>query len=259
MVLFFLVFTDAKEPDKYQLPAPHLFEDKENRANNSKLRDCHLCEFKCYREETLKRHIFYIHKEERKEQFHNEKPLKCSHCNYKTKQKNKLQKHLIVHSKEKAFKCIYCNFKCKSEYELQSHLAVHSEERPFKCTHCDHRCKRKGDLQKHLFVHSKKKPFKCTYCDFRFKNNAYLKAHSLVHHKKKITKYQDLKNDLRETWNAREADIIPVVVGATGIVKSNLVTYLNGIPENPAFQKVQESAVTGTVLILKRALGHHSR
>ena len=75
----------------------------------------------------------------------------------------------------------------------------------------------------------------------------------------KITEYQDLKNDIRETWNAREADIIPVVVGATGIVKSNLVTYLSSIPGNPAFQEVQESAVRGTVSILKRALGHHSR
>ena len=37
----------------------------------------------------------------------------------------------------------------------------------------------------------------------------------------KITKYQDLKNDLKQTWSLKEISIIPVVVGATGLVKKN--------------------------------------
>ena len=37
--------------------------------------------------------------------------------------------------------------------------------------------------------------------------------------REKITKYQDLKNDLKQTWSLKEISIIPVVVGATGLVK----------------------------------------
>ena len=37
--------------------------------------------------------------------------------------------------------------------------------------------------------------------------------------REKNNKYQDLKNDLRTTWGLRNIELIPVVVGATGLVK----------------------------------------
>ena len=72
----------------------------------------------------------------------------------------------------------------------------------------------------------------------------------------KINKYQDLKNDLKRTWSLKEISIIPVVVGATGVIKKNLKEYLKSIPGNPSVYEVQTSAITGTVAILKRALGY---
>lgn len=74
--------------------------------------------------------------------------------------------------------------------------------------------------------------------------------------REKLTKYEDLKNDLRRTWSLREIDIIPVVVGATGLIKNNLKHYLNSIPGNPSLHEVQLGAIKGTISILKRALGY---
>ena len=75
----------------------------------------------------------------------------------------------------------------------------------------------------------------------------------------KIAKYQDLKNHLRTTWSLKEIDIIPVVVGATGLMKNNLKNYLESIPGSPIAQEVQIAAIKGTVTILKRALGYNAR
>ena len=76
--------------------------------------------------------------------------------------------------------------------------------------------------------------------------------------REKITKYQDLKNDLRRTWQLKEADVIPVVVGATGMVKRNLGKYLKSIPGEPSVYEIQIAAVRGSVSILKRALGYRA-
>ena len=72
----------------------------------------------------------------------------------------------------------------------------------------------------------------------------------------KIAKYQDLQSDLRRTWSLKEIYIIPVVVGATGLMKNNLKNYLESIPGSPVAQEVQIAAIKGTVTILKRALGY---
>ena len=74
--------------------------------------------------------------------------------------------------------------------------------------------------------------------------------------REKIAKYQELKNDLRRTWRLKEIDIIPVIVGATGLLKKNLKSYLEAIPGSPNTYEVQLAAIKGTVTILKRALGY---
>ena len=75
----------------------------------------------------------------------------------------------------------------------------------------------------------------------------------------KIAKYQDLKNDVRQAWAAKSAEIIPVTVRANGLIKRNLENYLNRIPSCPKYQEIQESAVRDTVSVLKRALGFHGQ
>ena len=76
--------------------------------------------------------------------------------------------------------------------------------------------------------------------------------------REKINKYQDLKNDLRTTWLLKEIDIIPVIIGATGLMKKNLKNYLDSIPGQPSCYEVQVAAIKGTRAILKRTLGYHA-
>ena len=74
--------------------------------------------------------------------------------------------------------------------------------------------------------------------------------------REKLMKYQDLKNDLRTTWELEDICIIPVVVGATGLVKTNLQNYLKSIPGTPSCDEVQLSAIKGSISIIKRPLSH---
>ena len=74
----------------------------------------------------------------------------------------------------------------------------------------------------------------------------------------KVSKYQALKNDLKTTWNLCSAEVIPVIVGATGLQKTNLVKYLEEIPGKPDPYEVQLSAIKGSITILKRALGYRT-
>ena len=73
--------------------------------------------------------------------------------------------------------------------------------------------------------------------------------------REKVTKYQDLKNALKDEWELKEISVIPVIVGATGIMKDNLQSYLDNIPGKPDKYQVQVAALRGTVSLLKRALG----
>ena len=76
--------------------------------------------------------------------------------------------------------------------------------------------------------------------------------------REKKTKYQPLQEDLRATWVLRDIEVIPVVVGSTGLLKKNLQNYLDKIPGKPNIREVQISAIKGTVTVLKRALGHRN-
>ena len=72
-----------------------------------------------------------------------------------------------------------------------------------------------------------------------------------------MTKYQELKNALKDEWELNEISVIPVIVRAAGIMKDNLQSYLDTIPGKPKKYQVQVVAIRGTVSLLKRALGTH--
>ena len=74
--------------------------------------------------------------------------------------------------------------------------------------------------------------------------------------REKNNKYQDLKNDLRNTWGLKNIELIPVVVGTTGLVKNNLQQHLKAIIGEPALEEIQLAAIKGTIRLLKRALSH---
>ena len=47
----------------------------------------------------------------------------------------------------------------------------------------------------------------------------------------KIEKYTDLGIEIKELWNMQKADIIPIVIGCTGIVANALMKYLKKKPD----------------------------
>ena len=70
---------------------------------------------------------------------------------------------------------------------------------------------------------------------------------------KKMTKYQDLKNEVKRSWKLKRSKIVPVIVGATRMIK-NLTEVLKTIPGNITTNKLQLEAVRSSMTILKRAL-----
>ena len=70
----------------------------------------------------------------------------------------------------------------------------------------------------------------------------------------KKTKYLPLCEDLKDSWRLRKIEVIPVIVGATGLVKKNLQQYLESIPGRPEVLELQTAALLGSKTILKRTL-----
>ena len=73
--------------------------------------------------------------------------------------------------------------------------------------------------------------------------------------REEIIKYQDLKYDMADTYNLQPVDIIPVVIGATGLMKKNLQKYLQLIPGTVTSLELQVEVIRETISLLKRALG----
>ena len=46
---------------------------------------------------------------------------------------------------------------------------------------------------------------------------------------KKIEKYTDLGIEIKELWNMQTVDIVPIVIGCTGVVDNSFVRYLGKI------------------------------
>ena len=68
---------------------------------------------------------------------------------------------------------------------------------------------------------------------------------------RKMTKYQDRKSEVKRTWKLKSADIVPVISGATGVIKKNLTEILKTLPGIITTNKLQLDAVQGSLPILK--------
>ena len=73
--------------------------------------------------------------------------------------------------------------------------------------------------------------------------------------REKRNKYQGLMYDMKRNWNLREITIVPVIIGATGLMKKNFKSLIKSIPGEPSEKEIQTIALKGTARILKRALG----
>ena len=69
----------------------------------------------------------------------------------------------------------------------------------------------------------------------------------------KMRKYVDLQIECQRLWN-KKVEIIPVIIGANGIVDKNIEKYVERIPGCNNIYKLQRSAILGTAHILRKVL-----
>ena len=69
----------------------------------------------------------------------------------------------------------------------------------------------------------------------------------------KMSKYTDLQIECQRMWN-KKVEVIPVIIGATGIVDSNIKSYIRKIPGSHNIYNLKRSAILGTAYILRKVL-----
>jgi len=74
----------------------------------------------------------------------------------------------------------------------------------------------------------------------------------------KISKYKDLEIEIQKMWHLKTT-VIPVVIGALGMIKRKSEDHIKQIPGNPCLQELQKIALNGTAHLLRRALSMWSK
>ena len=69
----------------------------------------------------------------------------------------------------------------------------------------------------------------------------------------KMSKYVDLQINGQRLWN-KKVEVIPVIIGATGIVDKNIKKYVGRIPGCHNIYNLQRSTILGTAHILRKVL-----
>ena len=69
----------------------------------------------------------------------------------------------------------------------------------------------------------------------------------------KMSKYVDLQIECQRMWN-KKVEVIPVIIGATGIVDKNIKKYVGRIPGHHNIYSLHRSAILGNEHILRKVL-----
>ena len=69
----------------------------------------------------------------------------------------------------------------------------------------------------------------------------------------KLSKYKDLQIEMERMWHLKTT-VIPIVVGALGMVKRGIHNHLKSLPGEPRLQEIQKIVLTSTAHILRKAL-----
>ena len=69
----------------------------------------------------------------------------------------------------------------------------------------------------------------------------------------KVSKYKDLEIEIQKMWYLKTT-VIPVVIGALGMIKRKSEDRIKQIPGNPCLQELQKIVLNGTARLLQRVL-----
>ena len=69
----------------------------------------------------------------------------------------------------------------------------------------------------------------------------------------KILKYKHLTIGIQRMWKVKTR-VIPVIIGATGIISKSFRKYISNIPGNHEVKELQKTAILGTARILRKVL-----
>ena len=69
----------------------------------------------------------------------------------------------------------------------------------------------------------------------------------------KVSKYKDLEIEIQKMWHLKTA-VIPVVIGALGMIKRKSEDHIKQIPGNPCLQELQKIVLNGTAHLLRHVL-----
>ena len=79
--------------------------------------------------------------------------------------------------------------------------------------------------------------------------------HNIIEKKlEKIEEYTDLGIEIKELWNMQRVDIVPIVIGCTGVVDNSFVRYLGKIPAEINVFELQKIVLLNTCYIVRRFL-----
>ena len=70
----------------------------------------------------------------------------------------------------------------------------------------------------------------------------------------KIDKYKPLKDEVARLWNMRKVTVIPIVVGALGMISNRFEKFVKGAGMHIRVKHVQKTALLGTARKLKLVL-----
>ena len=70
----------------------------------------------------------------------------------------------------------------------------------------------------------------------------------------KIEKYQMLREEIRRLWQVSNVTVIPVVVGALGVISDKFERYIKKLDVKIAMEVIQKTALLGTAMLLRKVL-----
>ncbi|KAK9870265.1 hypothetical protein WA026_006353 [Henosepilachna vigintioctopunctata] len=135
-------------------------------------RVCDLCGITCKNVESLRGHIFYMHRQTADQ-------YKCDQCDKSFRMKYKLDLHKKKeHIGIRGHICSTCKKGFFTLRDMNHHIKMtHLKLRPHVCPHCERGFSSKYALKTHVRQHTNETPYKCYICAEGFRQNISLRTH----------------------------------------------------------------------------------